>query len=531
MRSFQRLVTACTRIVTCVHKPTGLSTTEIHDHMHLEPLLLEEQEKDVTMRNLGDSHSFLNLILSTLTLIFRPFFFILIPSFIHTLFSREAQPAKLHSTSFLDGIRGYAAFIVAYVHLVPARERWLLPAYGHDEADGLGSNILQLPFLRALFAARPMVHIFFVISGYVLSCKAIRLIRQGQHEKAANVLSSMIFRRGIRLFLPCIAGIVLMDITAWFGLQTWQSPTTAWGKIQNIAHNIGILMTCWSWDWENSYALMQLWTIPVEFACSMLLFVVLMGLSHVRPWLRFAITGGIMIHSHASGHWGPFEFLAGVSMAEIEEIIRERARAKSLRLAAATGAAADFGLDLAAMGRALPLISVFPNISSAFWSLIFLFGLFLAGYPEQGAESSFGFEYITPFTPQVYINAGAPLPSYFWFGVSAILILASSFRLRPLQSFFETSFAQYLGKISYSVYIIHYTTVLVLGDRICDTAHHVVGDVDTQFKRLMIVFLEIVMLMILVIWQADLFSRVIDRPATNFARWLEDRCRKPAPAV
>lgn len=527
MRPFQRFISAYTTAARCIHKSTAFSTVDSYGAVHLEPLLVEEQEKDITSSSHRDSRSFFNTVLSSFTPLFRLLLFILVPSFIHNTFSRETHPTKLYSTSFLDGIRGYAAFIVAYVHLVPARERWLLPTYGHDETDGLGSSVLQLPFVRALFAARPMVHIFFVISGYVLSCKAIRLIRRGQHEKAASVLSSMIFRRGIRLFLPCIAGIIWMDMTAWFGLQRWQSPTTAWGKIQNIGHNIGILMTCWSWDWENSYALMQLWTIPVEFACSMLLFVVLMGLSHVRPWLRFAITGGIMIHSHASGHWGPFEFLAGMCMAEIEEIIQERAKARALRLAAATGAAADFGLNLPTLEKALPFVSVFPSISPAFWTLIFLFGLFLAGYPEQGAESSFGFAHITHFTPQVYLNAGAPLPSYFWFGISAILILASSFRLRPLQSFFETSLAQYLGKVSYSVYIIHYTTVLVLGDRICDTAHHLVGDADTQITRLMVVALEITMLMILVIWQADLFWRVIDRPATNFARWLEDRCRKP----
>jgi peptidoglycan/LPS O-acetylase OafA/YrhL len=46
-----------------------------------------------------------------------------------------------------------------------------------------------------------MVSVFFVISGYVLSYKAIRLMRAAQYPELLGSLASSVFRRGMRLFL------------------------------------------------------------------------------------------------------------------------------------------------------------------------------------------------------------------------------------------------------------------------------------------------------------------------------------------
>jgi peptidoglycan/LPS O-acetylase OafA/YrhL len=438
-----------------------------------------------------------------------------IPSFLQNLFRTSHEPRILHRTSFLDGLRGVAAFIVAFVHLVAAKERWLLPSYGHSN-DGMGSNMLQLPFIRVFFAARPMVHIFFVISGYVLSCRAIRLMRSGQHEKLADTLVCMIFRRGFRLFLPSIAGIIITDVSAWYGWQQWRPSATLWGKLYNIYFNAGALLFSWRWDWEDP-RLLQLWTIPVEFACSMLLFVVMLGVSRLGTWIRLTIVLALMLHSHASGHWGPFEFLAGLFLAEVEELLKER-REKL--------ATVDDLIENIGEGEQRADIWM-ARFYAPFWVFIFLLGLFLAGYPEQDADITWGFKQIYPYTPQVYLSAGGTLPSYFWFSIATLLILVAMFRVPFLRRPFTTSLAQYLGDISYSVYIVHYYIVMGIGHRIVDKAHYWTNGTDTQFKRVSAVLLEIMYLMVIVVWQADMFWRCIDKPVVRFARWFEKVCRKP----
>lgn len=442
-------------------------------------------------------------------------FMALLPSFIAQFFKSDRTPRKLHPTSFLDGLRGCAAFIVSYFHFIGATERWLLPSYGLN-GDEMGSNFLQLPFIRVLFNGRVMVHIFMVISGYVLSCKAIKLVRSNRQSEADDVVISLIFRRPLRLFLPCIAGLVLVDAEAWLGWQNWQAPDTIWGKIMNIGTNAAHLIWSWDWDREYSWLLNQLWTIPVEFACSMMLFVVLLGTSRLRSGIRIGLVTMLAIYSHACMHWCPFEFMAGMLIAEVELVIAERSRNMGPQIEAAS---------LEKQTRAKSAATILYN---SFWTTIFIAALFLAGYPQENADISWGFSYIVPFTPRIYLEAGDVLPSYFWFSISAVMIVVSLFRVPFLRKPFETGFAQYLGDVSYSVYIVHYSKVLMLTNWITGKAHAIVGETDWQIKRDFVVILEVIMLMVVVIWQADLFWRFVDKPTVAFARRAEKFCRRPS---
>lgn len=444
----------------------------------------------------------------------------LVPSFITALFKPHSEPRKLHPTSFLDGLRGYASFIVAHVHLVAAYERWLLPSFGMDN-DPLGSNIFQLPVIRLFFSARPMIHIFMVISGYVLSCKAIRLMRLGKYEEMYEVVVSMIFRRGIRLFVPSMAGILLLECSAWMGWQIWPVPASFFGKLYSIYANIGRLVWSWNWDYENDKQLLQLWTIPVEFACSMMLFLVIMGTSRLRSSVRLCVVAALAIHCHACAHWGPFEFLAGMLIAEFQAICEEREKARPIDTAMAKE------VVIGDIKTHKDLWAFAKKHQKAFWTFIFFFGLFLAGYPEENAEIDWGFRVFTWFTPQIYLQYGSVMASFFWFSIAACCIVVGLFRVPVLRRFFETPFAQYLGDVSYSVYIVHYYLVLTLEWRIINQAHYIVGGTDTQLKRIGAVVLEILMLMTVVIWQADIFWRVVDKPAVVLARRVEKWCRRP----
>lgn len=59
---------------------------------------------------------------------------------------------------------------------------------------------IRLPIIRLLISGPPQVYIFFVVSGYAISHKALKLVHQGRAADAGTSLFSSIFRRHPRLF-------------------------------------------------------------------------------------------------------------------------------------------------------------------------------------------------------------------------------------------------------------------------------------------------------------------------------------------
>jgi peptidoglycan/LPS O-acetylase OafA/YrhL len=49
------------------------------------------------------------------------------------------------------------------------------------------------------------VHLFFVISGFSITLKPLKLARRGQYDALLESLVSATFRRAARLYLPCLA--------------------------------------------------------------------------------------------------------------------------------------------------------------------------------------------------------------------------------------------------------------------------------------------------------------------------------------
>merc|ERR1712093_389135 len=144
----------------------------------------------------------------------------LLPSFVQRRIRPGlTKPQRLLPTSYLDGLRGVSSFIVFLGHYTEENLGWYTEPYGAYE-DGAASSPLQFPFVRVIYSARPMVHIFLIISGYVLSYKPLKQIHSQQYSALAITLSSSVFRRALRLFLPSFVTLFIMALALFLGFST-----------------------------------------------------------------------------------------------------------------------------------------------------------------------------------------------------------------------------------------------------------------------------------------------------------------------
>jgi len=184
-----------------------------------------------------------------------------------------------------------------------------------------------------------MVSLFFVISGYALSLKPLRHIRARSPAQLSATLSSFIFRRGIRLFLPPAISTLMIVVLLRAGLYEWTrsfaADPTYMRNVQEIhyvrlnstgeqladwAHEMFDFVHVWDWDaFAGSTAMdVHLWTIPVEFRASMMVFLTLLGTAGLKAWCRVGVMVGMAAFAFASVRWEMVLFYAGAIMAELD---------------------------------------------------------------------------------------------------------------------------------------------------------------------------------------------------------------------
>ncbi|CDF81327.1 Putative uncharacterized protein, partial [Taphrina deformans PYCC 5710] len=235
-------------------------------------------------------------------------------------FISPPRPQKLRSTSYLDGLRGIAAFIVYVAH----SEAWNHDAdeiqYGFGYRDHYAA--ITLPFVRVFITGgHAAVAVFFVISGFVLSRRPLTLIR-ARSEDLYPVLASAVFRRGVRLYLPFVA-VTVSFFTAWhvFGLSLeWPRPQPTfvgecvawWNEFSLFVNPFRDPVDTWfTYDFP-------LWTIPVEFQGSILVYVLLLALSRVTRRARVVACCGLALYFLHIGLWQMFCFLCGLLLADLD---------------------------------------------------------------------------------------------------------------------------------------------------------------------------------------------------------------------
>ncbi|KAF3278469.1 hypothetical protein TWF970_004482 [Orbilia oligospora] len=428
--------------------------------------------------------------------------YFLIPSYLASHTSLEFKKYKPGSTEWLDGLRGIAAFFVfVYHHVV---------AYTGEEHDFAWDpkrhpHWLHLPILRLFYSGTPMVKIFFVISGFALTYKPVKLMRKpGSQGALMKTLASSIFRRWQRLFLPCAAVFFMVHCLRAWGAFDWfevrhlknakilpgdierypaKSPDGFWGQM-------GIMVTeFWLFSVRNPIlhakyefdADKHMWTIPTEYMGSMALFLLVAMVAHIRRSFRvYVVLPACYIFWTYYAKYDYPLFICGYFCAEIHAAmdipsllpsVNEDSIKKQTRSFKKTG-------------------------KTIFFSFMFFVGLWLLSFPTRDGDKTWGYMTLCQLmNPSGYFTKRATYHS-----LGACVLVWALLYLPRLQSYLTLPLFQYLGRISFSLYLMH-------------------GAYGSRMFIVVAVFLFAVFP--LVMWMSDVFWRLVEAPCTNFVRWSE----------
>jgi peptidoglycan/LPS O-acetylase OafA/YrhL len=166
-----------------------------------------------------------------------------------------------------------------------------------------------------------------------------------------------------------------------------------------------------------------------------------------------------------------------------------------------------------------------PRFVSAWWILNFVLSTFVLSIPEGGGAGLPFFGSLWSLTPTQYL----PEPHYyrFWPAIGAVHLVFAIDNAPFLQAMFETPLAQYLGRISFSLYMVHGALLQVVGTRLVGwcmswTGNEAWSEGWGYFAGML---LGGGMWFLLLIWLADLVARTVDERSVRVGRWLWEKSR------
>ncbi|KAL2065394.1 hypothetical protein VTL71DRAFT_3064 [Oculimacula yallundae] len=439
---------------------------------------------------------------------------LLVPSFL-----RNSRKTVIHPTSWLDGLRGVASFIVFIHHFILV---WFPNLnYGYGTPDQSSRNFFQLPLVRVIYAGRGMVCIFFVISGYVLSYSPLKKMRKRDYSPLLCSLASSLFRRGMRLYLPVLATTFVSFLISRQGLAIapWGGPGAQGSFFEQLKD--------WWWQfvlisnptqtmdantvYSHPYSF-QLWTIPREYRGSILIYLLALCFATTTEAIRLALITFSALYFLWVSSWDLFLFTAGMFFADIQLKINDMAQSTTpSRLSDYIPSAIRRHSDALILA-----ISAFLTILS----------LHLLTFPDVGPETAPGYVTMISWTPAQY--PGANLTQRFWLCMGAVMLVGVFCFCPPLmgnkktplyQIPFNTAFAQYLADISYALYCIHPHIIFTFGDKIWGPYKQ-----ETGVSYLVGFLMAVVVNTTLCFWWADVFWRAVDIKSVTIGKWAAKIC-------
>lgn len=323
---------------------------------------------------------------------------------------QELQKRSLQPRLFqLDALRGIAAVTVVFDHLSLA-----FPGLSTHRALELISN------------GRSAVVLFFVLSGYVLSMPAWK----GRQMPYGLYL----IRRFCRIYLPFAAAAVLsiagaaifhktwLPLTAWFN-QTWHTPIGLHIVVKQF------LMFPMN-DFNTAF-----WSLTYEMQMSVVMPLLCLLMLWTSPAV-FTLLYGVVVFAHPMNPYGVpqypalsyqivFLFLLGATLARYAAFLKE----------------------------------VCARLGQWLW-LVLAVSMYLY------------YDFFVTLSTRPALVEGLGRRIFLINGLGSAGILICSLHLPPLARMLKHSVAEYLGRISYSLYLVHgvvlFATVYLLAGHLRD---------------------------------------------------------------
>lgn len=315
-----------------------------------------------------------------------------------------------------DGLRGIAAFSVILCHFLisfsPSGFKFLYP--GTSAANAGWSrldSVISMPILSILWSGHFAVCVFFVLSGYVLTKS---FLQSGD----ITVLKLRAARRYVRLSVPIMGSVILSYVLLTLGLKSsdsaamlsgssWLSSFWNFNSSLDVALKEGVYGAIFS---GASLYTPPLWTMKIEFIGSMIVF----------AYAALALQGRQALISYAIWSVALFFFFPGEWMFYQAFII----------------------------GSHIGGVNKSDNKFLIYGSLVL--GVILGAFDFS---SYYGWTNFLQMEDQHRKNL---------FCVIGGVLVVYAVRSGALKYVLESRAAQYLGKISYSLYLVHFPILLTL---------------------------------------------------------------------
>jgi len=262
----------------------------------------------------------------------------------------------------------------------------------------------------------------------------------------------------------------------------------------------------------------HVWTIAVEFKSSFTLFVLAVGTSMFTSRWRLLVNGAVLLYCGLQGY-RTAQFVAGMILAELDII-----RKQSERLATRRQRDPLLG-EKSSPSNSARRYQQFDWAAAA-WGICFVVGLYLLSIP-----------FLEPVTISPYVFLARLLPAYVASKnklirfIGAVMTTWSCVNSRAVAQIFNSRVAQYLGRISFALYLTHGLMIRSLGYVLIwnlRTWCNAYVREETSLGQFVFIWLGgYVVLLPSCLWVADIFWRTVDVPSVKLARWLEQQLRRP----
>ncbi|KAF4548133.1 Hypothetical protein D9617_31g063690 [Elsinoe fawcettii] len=345
-----------------------------------------------------------------------------LPSFLHR--NNAHHGSELRPTAYLDALRGIAAWIVFNFHLI-----W-----------SIGGDPL-LPNFTLLTCGPSMVTLFFVISGYALSVSIVASLRRDDPSHFMATLASACYRRWARLFLPVFFATFITAMLLYSNLivhTPCPAATSIHGQIFDwvvdsiqSSNPFGPVPGFFTPDVFRTKYLYQLWTIPVEYRGSLILFLFAATTNTMTPRKRQM---HLFLAIMACTIWGALYaalFLSGFALALSSPLATTSDPPRPSRR--------QNVLHLSFLVMAVTLLARPKMYHESF-----------------GLNEAFPWPLLRPLLPS-WFTPGQKVQ--FYPSIGAVLLLYVLDRNPTLREPLSWRLPQYLGRISFGFYAMHITVI------------------------------------------------------------------------